>query len=65
MRTGKQGLEYSTVALTDLPRNWSSEKSIFRVIAPIFWITLKVFIVHHLFQHSHVPKQIRNRTMPK
>lgn len=32
--------------------------------APTFLIiTQEVFILHHLFQHSHVPKQIRNRTM--
>ena len=46
--------------------NGSSENSVFRVNAPKFWIiTPKLLIVHHLFQHSHVPKQIRNRTISK
>ena len=41
-------------------------KTLYRVNAPTFWIiTPKVFIIRHLFQHSHVPKQIRNRTIPK
>ena len=66
MTTGKQGLKYGTVALTDLSRNGNSENSVFRVNALTFWIiTPKVFIIRHLFQHSHVPKQIRNRTIPK
>ena len=31
-----------------------------------FWITTpKVFIMSHSFQHSHIPKHIRNRTIPK
>ena len=64
--TGKQGLKYGTVALTDLLRNGSSENSVFWVNALTFWIiTPKVFIVHHWFQYSHVPKQIRNRTIQK
>ena len=59
--TGKQGMKYGTVALTDLSRNGSSENSVFRVNALTFSIiTPKVFIICHLFQHSHVPKQIRN-----
>ena len=58
--------EYGNVALTDLLRNESSKNSIFQVNAPTFSImTPKVFIVHHWFQHSQVPKQIRNLTIPK
>ena len=54
------------IALTNLPHNGRSKNSIFRVNALTFWIiTPKVFIVLHLIQHSHVPKQIRNWTIPR
>ena len=64
--TEKQGLKYSTIALTILLRIGKSENSVFRVNALTFWIIIpKIFIIYHLFQHSHVPEQIRNWTIPK
>ena len=46
--------EYGTVALTDLPHIGSIEKF------DILDHNSESFIVRHLFQHSHNPKQIRN-----
>ena len=50
--TGKQGLKYSTVALTDLSRNGSSENSVFRVNALTFSIITQKFLSYAIYSST-------------
>ena len=60
MYTGKQSLKYGTIVFTNFTTYWVQQELYFdKINATTFWI------ITHVCQHSHIPKQIRNRTISK